>query len=334
MQLTPNQSEKIAGSSFLITGGAGFIGSHLAECLLTDGASKVRVLDNFSTGRFGNLAPFANHPQFGYTDGDIRDVHTCKKACEGIDYVFHYAATRSANDPVTINNVNTPGFLNMLGVAHDAKVKRFVYASDFFCNGSKDINELYAGQFASLYGMETIGLRYSNVFGQRHDPRSGYAAIIPTFVMQLMRHESPVINGAGAYVHDFNYVENVVQANLLAVLTNNPAAVNQVYDITFEEKYSLPQLALCLKELLSVFDARIAAVDLAHEPGPEQDALPEAVAEKAKELLGYHPCYSLRQGLLQSASWYWTYLPIFQEEAVEKKRWNAEVANEQLLIRN
>jgi len=319
MQLTPNQSEKIAGSSFLITGGAGFIGSHIAECLLTAGARKVLVLDNFSTGRFRNLAPFANHPRFAYTAGDIRDVHTCKAACEGIDYVFHYAAARStAGD--TIHNDATTGFLNMLGVAHDAKVKRFVYASDFFCNGANDINELYAGQFASLYGMETIGLRYANVFGQRHDPRSGYATVIPKFIMQLMRYESPLINGEGAYVHDFNYIENVVQANLLAMLTTNAAAVNQVYDITFEERYSLPQLVLCLKELLSVFDAGIAAVPFVYEPGLSPDALPEAFSHKARtELLGYLPRYSLRQGLLQSVSWYWTYLPQFELEKKEKE---------------
>jgi len=323
MQLPTNQSEKIAGSSFLITGGAGFIGSHIAECLLTAGARKVMVLDNFSTGRFRNLAPFANHRRFAYINGDIRNVHTCKKACEGIDYVFHYAASLPPTED-SIHDDTTSGFLNMLGVAHDAKVKRFVYASDFFCNGSKDINELYAAQFADLYGMEIIGLRYSNVFGQRHDPRSGYATVIPDYIMQLMRHQSPVINGAGMYAHDFNYIENVVQANLLAVLCDNAAAVNQVYDITFDERYSLPQLAMCLKELLSAFDERIAAVKLVHEPGPEQNALPETFAEKAKELLGYQPRYSLRQGLLQSISWYYNYLPVFLEEAVEKKRWKEE----------
>lgn len=327
MQLTPYQSEKIAASSFLITGGAGFIGSHLAECLLTAGARKVMVLDNFSTGRFRNLAPFANHPRFAYTDGDVRDVHTCKKACEGIDYVFHYAGVSPAAE-VTIHNDTTSGFLNMLGVAHDAKVKRFVYASNFFYNGSIDLNELYAGQFASLYGMETIGLRYSNVFGPRHDPRSGYALVIPKYILQLMQHQSPVINGTGAYAHDFNYIENVVQANLLAVLTGNATAVNQVYDITFDERYSLPQLALCLKEMLSVFDACIAAVELTYESGPSSDVLSDPFAHKAKELLEYQPRYSLRQGLLQSISWYWTYLPL---EIVNKK---IEMTNEEISSHN
>ena len=163
--------------------------------------------------------------------------------------------------------------------------------------------------FAKMYGMETIGLRYFNVFGQRHSPQSEYAAIIPKLVMQLMRHESPALNGDGEYSHDFNFIGNVVQANLLAVLTADAKAINQVYNITFEERTSLYQLAICLKEMLSAFDESIAGVNIMHEPVPVNTEDDVAITQKARELLGYQPHYSLRHGLLQSASWYWTYLP-------------------------
>lgn len=335
MNFTTNQTEKVSASSFLVTGGAGFIGSHIAECLLNAGARKVRVLDNLSTGRFRNMAPFANHPRFEFMKGDIRDVDTCKRAVQGMDYVLHQAALgsdpASVKDARTTNDVNVSGFLNMLLVAQTAGVKRFIYASGFPIYGdnnqvyrtekkispyteNKFINELYADVFARLHGMETIGLRYFNVFGQRHDPQSEYAAIIPQFVMQLMRHESPVINGEGEYSHDFNYIENVVQANMLALLTTDPRAINQVYNIAFEERTSLQQLALYLKEFLSAFDEKMAGVEIIHAPAAAKDEEEVAITRKAKELLGYHPRYSLQTGLLQSASWYWAYLPEFALE--------------------
>jgi UDP-N-acetylglucosamine/UDP-N-acetylgalactosamine 4-epimerase len=334
MQFTSKQMEEITASTFLVTGGAGFIGSHIAECLLNAGARKVRILDNLSTGRFRNMAHFANHPRFQFTNGDIRDIDTCRDACRGMDYVFHQAAVgsdpRSIQDARTTNNVNVSGFLNMMLVAQAAGVKRFVYASGFPIYGdnnqlyktekrvspytdNKFINELYADVFARMYGMETIGLRYFNVFGQRHSPHSEYAAVIPQMVRQLMRHESPVLNGMGEYSQDFNYIENVVQANMLAVLTTDPKAINQVYNIAFEERTSIYQLVICLKELLSAFDERIAGVDVMHEPDPVNKE-EVVITRKAKELLGYQPRYSLRNGLLQSASWYWTYLPQLELE--------------------
>jgi UDP-N-acetylglucosamine 4-epimerase len=306
MKLTTKQTDEISASTFLVTGGAGFIGSHTAECLLNAGARKVRILDNLSTGRFRNMAPFANHPRFEFLNGDIGNVDTCLAASNGMDYVLHFAASEPINDTATASDASTTGFLNMLAVAQTAGVKRFVYAA-----GAENINELYADQFAKLYGMETIGLRYANVFGPRQDPQSRYAAVIPEFVMRLMRHEPLVINGVGEYTHAFNYIENVVDANLLAVLTSDPEAINQVYDITFKERNSLYQLAFYLKEFLSVFDENIAGVEIVHEPvlAHKEEAI--ANTEKAKELLGYECRYTLRTGLLLSASWYWAYLPQF-----------------------
>ena len=344
MKLTAGQSEKIASSTFLVTGGAGFIGSHIAEFLLTAGARKVRVLDNLATGHFRNIAPFANHPHFQYVIGDIRDLNTCKAACNGIDYVFQEAAlgsiTTSLKDPITTNSVNATGFLNMLVAAHEAKIKRFVYASSSSIYGNNGempktekktgkplspyaatqyIDELYADLFARLYGMETIGLRYFNVFGQRQDPQSEYAADIPKFVMQFIRHEPPAINGTGEYAHNFTYVENVVEANMLALFTIDPNAVNQVYNIAVEERTSLDQLAMYLKEFLSAFDKSIAEIELTHKHILADRVHPVAFVEKAKKLLGYSPCHSLRNGLLKSASWYWTYLPMCSKEVEEKK---------------
>jgi UDP-N-acetylglucosamine 4-epimerase len=322
MKLTTKQKQEISASTFLVTGGAGFIGSHTAECLLNSGARKVRILDNLSTGRFRNMAPFANHPRFEFLKGNIGDVETCIAACNGMDYVFHFAASEPINVAITSNDVNTTGFLNMLAVAQTAGVNRFVYAA-----GAESINELYADQFAKLYGMETIGLRYANVFGPRQNPQSRYAAVIPEFVTQLMKHAPLVINGAGEYTHAFNYIENVVEANMLAALTSDPEAVNQVYDITFEERNSLYQLALCLKEYLSVFDEKIAGVEIVHEPAPADQGEAVAVTEKAKELLGYQCRYTLRTGLLLSASWYWAYLPQFAEEKAENKVREFEISH-------
>ena len=338
MKLTTNQREVISASTFLVTGGAGFIGSHIAEFLLDAGARKVRVLDNLSTGHFRNMAPFANHPAFEFTNGDIRNVDTCKAACQGMDYVFHLAAlttdAMSEKDPAFASSINTSGFLNMLIVAQAAQIKRFVYASRSSvyedcdmpdAEKITDINELYAYQYSRLYGMETIGLRYCNVFGKRHHPQSVYAAAIPAFVMQLRRHESPVIEGTGDYSCCFTYIENVVQANILAVLTTNAQALNQVYNITYDEKTSLHQLARCLKEYLSVFDESIAGVELVNERAGEEGIQPVSFTEKAKQLLGYQPRYSLRDGLLQTAGWYWAYLPQYEEEVKEKRLHRLEV---------
>lgn len=343
MNLTADQAGKISAATFLVAGGAGFVGSHIAEFLLHAGARKVRVLDNLVTGHFRNMAPFANHPAFEFAIGDVRDVGTCKAACEGMDYVFHQAASASTSQPienaVTIDNVNVSGFFNILVASQAAGVKRFVFASGFPAfgdnnevqkiekkdspyEGNKCQNELYAHVFSKVYGMETIGLRYSNVYGQRQHPQSGYAAIIPKLIMQLIRHESPVINGRGEYAPDFIYVEDVVQANILAVLSTDARNVNQVYDIAIEEVISLHQLAGYLKEFLSAFDKSIASVEIMDGlPKDHNTRTPYAstIIKKAQELLGFQPRFSLRNGLLKSISWYWAYLPQFESEEKEKK---------------
>jgi UDP-N-acetylglucosamine/UDP-N-acetylgalactosamine 4-epimerase len=329
MKLTAPQYEKIAASTFLVTGGAGFIGSHITGFLLNAGARKVRVLDNMATGHFRNVAPFANHPHFEFAEGDTRNVDTCRVACKGIDYVIQEATlgaiTISMKDPATPGSVDASGFLNILVAAHESKVKRFVYASGSCINGNNNessamqyLEEHYAGLFTRLYGMETIGLRYFNVFGQRQDPQSKYAADIPKFVMQLMRHESPLIDGTCACAHDFTYVENVVEANILALLTTDPKAVNQVYNIGVEERTSLDQLAMYLRELLSAFDLSIINVPIAQKHTLNDTAHAAAFIDKARKLLGYNPGCTLRNGLLKSVSWYWAYLPLFKEEFEEK----------------
>lgn len=329
MQLTTRQSGIISSSAFLVTGGAGFIGSHLAEFLLNAGARKVTILDNLSTGHFRNVAPFANHLNFEFLIGDICDAAACKVACQGIDYVLHEAASGSVCEPVEEPGNRPSGFLNMLEAARDASVKRFVYAPGpllFSNNGKQDpaaektalIHELYAEEFAKKYGLETIGLRYVNVFGKRQNFQNGYAAVIPELAMRLIRHESPVIRSAHEHLQDFTYVENIVQANMLALLTTNPEAVNQVYPIAFKEKASLFQVAGYLKEIFCAFDVSIGGTTI-QEPGQEEMVYTDTYSDKAKNLLGYDPCYSLQNGLLKSAGWYWTYLPQFIAETKQQK---------------
>jgi UDP-N-acetylglucosamine 4-epimerase len=316
--------------NILVTGGAGFIGSNLCEALLNLGY-KVVCLDNFSTGHHRNIANFLSNENFSLIEGDIRDLETCRKAVEGIDYVLHEAALgsvpRSINDPITSNEVNVTGFLNMLVAARDAGVKRFIYAASSSTYGdsaslpkvedvigkplspyaiTKYVNELYADVFSKTYGIECIGLRYFNVFGRRQDPHGAYAAVIPLFVMKLMQHESPVINGDGEYSRDFTYVENVIQMNLLAISTTNPNAINTVYNTAFGERNTLIQLTGYLKEFLSEFDPEIKDVQIKHGPNRVGD-IPHSLAsiDKAKELLGYQPKYSLRDGLKEAVKWYW-----------------------------
>ena len=306
----------------LVTGGAGFIGSHLCETLLAKGYSVV-CLDNFSTGHRHNIEPFLSSPLFQLIEGDIRNMDTCRQAVTGADYVLHEAALgsvpRSINDPVTSNEVNVSGFLNMLVAARDAGVKRFVYAASSSTYGdsaalpkveevigrplspyaiTKYVNELYADVFSRTYGMECIGLRYFNVFGPRQDPNGAYAAVIPLFVKLLRNHESPRINGTGDYSRDFTFVANVVQMNLLAISTTNPEAVNTVYNTAFGERNTLLQLVGYLREILAEYDPAIASVEVIH--GPERSGdIPHSLAsiDKARRLLNYNPAYSLRQGL-------------------------------------
>ncbi len=317
-------------NNILVTGGAGFIGSNLCETLLNLG-HRVICLDNFSTGHHKNIAPFLHNEHFTLIEGDIRNIETCRKAVDGIDYVLHEAALgsvpRSINDPITSNEVNVSGFLNMLVASRDAGVKRFIYAASSSTYGdspslpkvedvigkplspyaiTKYVNELYADVFSKTYGMECIGLRYFNVFGRRQDPHGAYAAVIPLFVKQLMQHESPVINGDGNFSRDFTYVENVIQMNLLAISTTNPEAINTVYNTAYGDRNTLIQLTGYLKEFLSEFDPEIKDIEIKHGPNRIGD-IPHSLAsiDKAKKLLGYHPQYSLRDGLKEAIKWYW-----------------------------
>ena len=314
----------------LITGGAGFIGSNLCEYFLSKG-NKVVCLDNFATGHKHNLKDFINNPDFTLIEGDIRNAADCVTAVKGVDYVLHQAALgsvpRSINDPVTTNEVNVSGFLNMLVAARDEKVKRFVYAASSSTYGdsealpkveevigkplspyaiTKYVNELYAEIFSKTYGLETIGLRYFNVFGRKQDPKGAYAAVIPKFVMQLMEHESPKINGDGNYSRDFTYIDNVIQMNELAMLTQNPEAVNTVYNTAYGDRNTLNNLVNYLKEFLSEYDLKIATITIEYGPNRAGD-IPHSLAsiDKAKKLLGYNPKFSMQEGLKEAVGWYW-----------------------------
>lgn len=319
-----------AQNTILITGGAGFIGSNLCEYFLGLG-HKVICLDNFSTGHHHNLKDFISNSNFKLIEGDIRNSADCALAVEGADYVLHQAALgsvpRSINDPVTTNDVNVSGFLNMLVASRDAKVKRFVYAASSSTYGdseglpkvedvigkplspyaiTKYVNELYAEIFSKTYGLETIGLRYFNVFGRKQDPEGAYAAVIPKFVTQLMNYESPVINGDGNYSRDFTYIDNVIQMNELAMTSQNPLAVNTVYNTAYGDRNTLNDLVGYLKKYLTEFDAKIADVEIVYGANRVGD-IPHSLAsiDKAKTILGYTPKYSLQEGLKEAITWYW-----------------------------
>lgn len=321
--------------NILVTGGAGFIGSNLCEEFLQQGYN-VLCLDNFATGKMENILPFFTKYKktFKLQVGDIRNYADCEKAVEGIDYVFHEAALgsvpRSIKDPITTNAVNISGFLNMLQASTKAKVKRFIYAASSSTYGdseklpkvedvigrplspyaiTKYVNELYADVFHKTYGIDCIGLRYFNVFGRRQDPHGAYAAVIPLFVKKFMKHESPIINGDGEYSRDFTYIDNVIQMNLLAMKTTNPKALNQVYNTAFGERTTLNELVTLLKKNLSKFDSEIANIEAVHGPNRPGD-IPHSLAsiDKAKELLGYDPQFSMAKGLEKSCEWYWNNL--------------------------
>jgi len=317
-------------SKILITGGAGFIGSNLCEYFLSQN-HQVICLDNFATGHRHNLNAFSDNKNFTLIEGDIRNQADCQKAVEGCDFVLHEAALgsvpRSINDPVTTNDVNVSGFLNMLVASRDAGVKRFIYAASSSTYGdsealpkveevigkplspyaiTKYVNELYATIFSSTYGLETIGLRYFNVFGRKQDPNGAYAAVIPKFVMQLMKHESPVINGDGNFSRDFTYIDNVIQMNDLAMKTKNPEAINTVYNTAFGDRNTLNDLVGYLKKYLSEFDQKIAEVPIIYGPNRAGD-IPHSLAsiDKAKQLLNYDPQFSIEKGLEEAVKWYW-----------------------------
>lgn len=322
--------KKLKDKIVLVTGGAGFIGSNLCETLLKQGA-KVRCLDNFATGHRHNITPFLENKNFSLIEGDIRNLEACQQACTGVDFVLHQAALgsvpRSINDPITSNDVNVSGFLNMLVAARDQKVSRFVYAASSSTYGdskalpkvedtigkplspyaiTKYVNELYAEIFNTTYGLDTVGLRYFNVFGRRQDPNGAYAAVIPLFVKQLMAHESPVINGDGTYSRDFTYIDNVVQMNLLAITTENKDALNQVYNTAVGDRTTLVELLDYLKQSLSKYDGKIAEVKVVHGPNRAGD-IPHSLAsvEKAKRLLNYQPTHTIAAGIEEAVDWYW-----------------------------
>jgi len=320
---------QLSDKKILVTGGAGFIGSNLSEALLEMNNSVV-CLDNFATGKRENITHLLSNPNYTSIEGDIRNLEDCHKATKGIDFVLHQAALgsvpRSIKDPITSNDVNVGGFLNMLVASRDAGVKRFIYAASSSTYGdsealpkvedkigkplspyaiTKYVNELYADVFSKTYGIETIGLRYFNVFGRKQDPNGAYAAVIPKFVSQFMAGESPVINGDGNYSRDFTYIDNVIQANLLSIVANKKA-VNTVYNVAYGERNTLNDLINYLQDFLSQYDAKIKDVKVVNGPNRLGD-IPHSLAsvDKAKKLLNYQPEFSLQDGLKEAVKWYW-----------------------------
>ena len=321
---------ELTNKKVLVTGGAGFIGSNSCEALLKKG-SKVVCLDNFATGRRENLKNLLNNTNFTLIEGDIRNLEDCLKASEGVDYILNQAALgsvpRSIKDPIKSNDVNVSGFLNMLVAARDNRVKRFVFAASSSTYGdsecmpkvedvigkplspyaiTKYVNELYADIFSKTYGLETIGLRYFNVFGRKQDPNGAYAAVIPKFVSKLMKGESPVINGDGNYSRDFTYIDNVIQANLLSLVTTNKTAINTVYNIAYGDRTTLNELVQYLKQYLSEFDSKITDLEVVYGPNRVGD-IPHSYASiaKAKKLLNYNPQFSLQKRIKEAVKWYW-----------------------------
>lgn len=309
----------------LVTGGAGFIGSNLVEqLLLLPQVSLVRVLDNFATGQSKNIEAFEQHPKFEFLQGDIRDYETCVQACEGINLISHQAALgsvpRSINDPLTTNNVNITGTLNIFTAAKETGVQRVVYAASSSTYGdhpglpkvedqignplspyavTKYVNELYARVYAQVYGLELIGLRYFNVFGPRQNPNGAYAAVIPLFMKAVLDNEPPTINGSGEHSRDFTFVANAVQANILGLFTANTEALNQVYNIACGQQTSLNELFETIKE--------IAGSDLAAKHAPERKGdVKHSLADisKAQNLLNYQPAVQVRDGLKAAFEWY------------------------------
>tara|TARA_Y100000589_G_C27157581_1_gene631440 strand:+ start:277 stop:1254 length:978 start_codon:yes stop_codon:yes gene_type:complete len=310
-------NQDLSQLSFLVTGGAGFIGSNIVEYLLKYGAKKVRVLDNFSNGYRENLTEFMNNPSFELLEGDIRDLETCKRAMDGIDYVTHQAALgsvpRSINDPSTSNEVNISGFLNMLIALKESKtVKRMMYAASSSTYGdskalpkvedtigkplspyavTKYVNELYADVFGKTYGTDVIGLRYFNVFGPKQSPNGAYAAVIPLFMQALKDNKPSKINGDGEQTRDFTFVDNAVQANIRGFFAPKEAA-NEVFNVACGERITVNYLWDSLK---AAADSDLDAVYGPPRQGDVRDSL--ADISKAENLLGYKPKYTVREGL-------------------------------------
>ena len=317
MYTHPYHTEDLSNYSFLVTGGAGFIGSTLVQYLLQHGAKKVRVLDNFSNGYRENLTEFMANPAFELMEGDIRDVDTCHRAVKDMDYVSHQAALgsvpRSINDPATTNEVNISGFLNMMiAIKDNPNVKRMVYAASSSTYGdskslpkventigkplspyavTKYVNELYADVFGKTYGTDVIGFRYFNVFGPKQSPNGAYAAVIPLFMQALKDNTSPKINGDGGQTRDFTFIDNVVQANVKGFFASK-AAANQVFNVACGERIDINYLWESLK---SAANSQLKAEYGPERQGDVRDSL--ADISKAKELLGYSPRYTVREGL-------------------------------------
>jgi UDP-N-acetylglucosamine/UDP-N-acetylgalactosamine 4-epimerase len=309
----------------LVTGGAGFIGSNLVqELLYNERISRVRVLDNLATGSLNNIAAFTGHPKFEFIEGDIRDYSTCLKCCEEMNIISHQAALgsvpRSINDPLTTNEVNITGTLNIFTAAKEKNIKRIVYAASSSTYGdhaglpkeedkigkplspyavTKYVNELYANVYADLYGMEMIGLRYFNIFGPKQNPQGPYAAVIPLFAEALLNNTPPLINGDGSHSRDFTYVDNAVQANMLSLFTTNPEAVNQVYNIACGHQTSLLELFNYLKKKAN---SSLEAVHGKERTGDVKYSL--ADISKAKRLLGYTVKVPVEEGLQLTFKWY------------------------------
>lgn len=319
----------LSNKNILVTGGAGFIGSNLCEELIQRN-NNVVCLDNLATGKRENISALITHPNFTFLEGDIRNLEMCLRATKNIDFVLHQAALgsvpRSIENPITSNDVNVGGFLNMLVASRDNGVKRFVYAASSSTYGdsevlpktediigkplspyaiTKYVNELYADVFSKTYGLETIGLRYFNVFGRKQDSNGAYAAVIPKFVSQLMKLESPIINGKGNYSRDFTYIDNVIQANLLSIVAGEKA-INTVYNVAYGDRNTLNNLVAYLKEYLSEFNIEIKSIPIIYGENRVGD-IPHSHAsiKKAKELLAYDPQFSLQKGLKESVKWYW-----------------------------
>jgi UDP-N-acetylglucosamine/UDP-N-acetylgalactosamine 4-epimerase len=317
-------NQDLSKISFLVTGGAGFIGSNLIEYLLKYQAGKVKILDNLSNGFLKNIEPFLDHPNLEFIQGDIRDINTCQQACKEIDIVLHQAALgsvpRSLKDPITTNSVNIDGFLNMLVAARDNGIKRFVYAASSSTYGdsktlpkveenigkplspyaiTKYVNELYADIFQKQYGLKCVGLRYFNVFGPKQDPKGAYAAVIPLFIDAILNHKPPTINGDGEQTRDFTFVENAVEANIKAALSDNIGSQNNVYNIAYGERVSLSQLFQILKDYTQ---SNIEPIYGPERPGDIRDSL--ANISKARNELGYAPQFNIKEGLKITLDWF------------------------------
>lgn len=327
-----NNLKELTNKHVLVTGGAGFIGSNLCAYLLQNNV-KVTCLDNLITGKLENIEELMSNANFKFINGDITNLNDCTNACKDIDVILHQAALgsvpRSIENPVNTNNINISGFLNILWAAKASNIKRVVYAASSSTYGdskklpkiedeiglplspyavTKYVNELYAGVFSSLYNLELIGLRYFNVFGRKQDPNGAYAAAIPKFIKAFVNYESPIIHGDGSQSRDFTYIDNVIQANVLAATTTNSNAINQVYNVACGEQSILLDLLKHIQNLLKQFDEKIDQVKISFGPeriGDIKHSL--ASIEKAKKQLNYSPSHNVNEGIEAAIQWYWDY---------------------------